>query len=82
MHRLTKLALVCLALAIPAGAVASAPAGATGQNIVQVAASNPQFSTLVSLVKKAGLVGALSGSAKLTVFAPTTQPSTLCPKRH
>ena len=40
------------------------------KNIVQVAASNPQFSTLVSLVKKAGLAGALS-KGSLTVFAPT-----------
>jgi len=80
MHRLTRLVLVCLALAIPAGAIASAPAGATGQNIVQVAASNPQFSTLVSLVKKAGLVGALSGSTKLTVLAPTNAAFNAVPK--
>jgi uncharacterized surface protein with fasciclin (FAS1) repeats len=59
---------VIAALAIPAVA-ASASAG--GQNLVQVAASNKQFSTLVSLVKKAGLVKALSGPTKLTVFAPT-----------
>ena len=44
---------------------------AKSQNIVQIAASDPQFSTLVSLVKKAGLVSALSGKTKLTVFAPT-----------
>jgi len=31
----------------------------------------PQFSTLVSLVKKAGLVGVLSGKTNYTVFAPT-----------
>ncbi|MBV9941243.1 MAG: fasciclin domain-containing protein [Solirubrobacterales bacterium] len=55
-------------LAFPAGV---ASASTTGQNIVQVAASNQQFSTLVSLVKKAGLVHALSGTTKLTVFAPT-----------
>jgi uncharacterized surface protein with fasciclin (FAS1) repeats len=40
--------------------------------IVDVAASDKNFSTLVSLVKAAGLVPALSaGNAKLTVFAPT-----------
>lgn len=45
---------------------------ATPGTIVQVAAANPQFSTLVSLVKKAGLVNALSNpKAHLTVFAPT-----------
>jgi uncharacterized surface protein with fasciclin (FAS1) repeats len=40
------------------------------RTILTLAAGNPQFSTLVSLVKKAGLVGALSGKVKLTVFAP------------
>lgn len=41
------------------------------QNIVQIAASNPQFSTLVSLVKEAGLVETLSGKGPFTVLAPT-----------
>jgi len=53
---------------------------AKSQNIVQIAASNPQFSTLVSLVKKAGLVGALSGKTKLTVFAPTNAAFKKVPK--
>ena len=65
------------ALAIPAAA-ASASGG--GKNIVQVAASNKQFSTLVSLVKKAGLAKALSGSTKLTVFAPTNAAFAKVPK--
>ena len=47
---------------------------------MQVAASNPQFSTLVSLVKKAGLVGALEGPGKLTVFAPTNAAFAAVPK--
>jgi uncharacterized surface protein with fasciclin (FAS1) repeats len=46
--------------------------GAAQANIVQVAVSSPQLTTLVSLVKKAGLVSALSNpKAQLTVFAPT-----------
>jgi uncharacterized surface protein with fasciclin (FAS1) repeats len=61
--------------------VTSAPAAASSsQNIVQVASSSPQFSTLVSLVKKAGLVGALSGTTKLTVFAPTNAAFAAVPK--
>jgi uncharacterized surface protein with fasciclin (FAS1) repeats len=81
MHRRTSLLLACLALAIPAGSIAaSSTAAASGQNIVQVASSSPQFSTLVSLIKKAGLVGALSGSAKLTVFAPTNAAFKAVPK--
>lgn len=47
---------------------------------MQVASSSPQFSTLVSLVKKAGLVGALSGTTKLTVFAPTNAAFAAVPK--
>ena len=81
MNRLTSKWLACLALALPLGsAVAAAPAGAASQNIVQVAASNPQFSTLVSLVKKAGLVSALEGPGKLTVFAPTNAAFAAVPK--
>jgi uncharacterized surface protein with fasciclin (FAS1) repeats len=39
--------------------------------IVDIAASNPDFSTLVDLVGKAGLAEALSGPGPFTVFAPT-----------
>jgi uncharacterized surface protein with fasciclin (FAS1) repeats len=76
-----------VAAAMAAGAVALAivPAGATARamsrpNIVQVAASNPQFSTLVKLVKAAGLVGALEGKGPLTVFAPTNAAFAKVPK--
>jgi len=41
------------------------------ENIVDVASANPDFSTLVSAVGRAGLVDALSGDGPLTVFAPT-----------
>ena len=81
MNRLTSIALACAALALPLGTLAAgAPAAMSQQNIVQVAASNPQFSTLVSLVKKAGLVKALSAQAKLTVFAPTNAAFAAVPK--
>jgi len=81
MNRLTSIALACAALALPLGTLAAgAPAAMSQQNIVQVAASNPQFSTLVSLVKKAGLANALSGPAKLTVFAPTNAAFAAVPK--
>ncbi|MEC5167376.1 putative surface protein with fasciclin (FAS1) repeats [Flavobacterium sp. PL11] len=39
-------------------------------NIVDVAASNADFSTLVAAVKAAGLVETLSGTGPFTVFAP------------
>ncbi len=41
------------------------------QTIVQVAASNPDFSTLVTLLQAAGLDETLSGPGPFTVFAPT-----------
>jgi uncharacterized surface protein with fasciclin (FAS1) repeats len=47
------------------------PAQAASKNIVQTAIASGQFDTLVSLVKKAGLAGTLSGTGPFTVFAPT-----------
>jgi len=71
LRRITAaLALGLVALAGPAAQVSQASPAAS-KSIVQVAAGNPQFSTLTSLIKKAGLVSALSGKSKLTVFAPT-----------
>ena len=40
-------------------------------NIVQVAAANSNFSTLVTAVQSAGLAETLSGTGPFTVFAPT-----------
>lgn len=40
-------------------------------NIVQVAAANSSFSTLVTAVQSAGLAETLSGTGPFTVFAPT-----------
>ncbi|MCH7407985.1 fasciclin domain-containing protein [Belliella sp. DSM 111904] len=42
----------------------------TEENIVEVASSNAQFSTLVAAVDEAGLVATLSGEGPFTVFAP------------
>lgn len=44
---------------------------ARAEDIVDIAAANPQFSTLVSLVKAAGLVDTLKSDGPFTVFAPT-----------
>ncbi len=40
-------------------------------NIVEIAAGNPAFSTLVAAVTAADLATALSGAGPFTVFAPT-----------
>jgi uncharacterized surface protein with fasciclin (FAS1) repeats len=76
-HRLlATIAATGAVAAVPATAAATAdqpaPArsAATNQTIVGVAAGDPRFSTLVSLVKKAGLAGTLS-KGSYTVFAPT-----------
>jgi uncharacterized surface protein with fasciclin (FAS1) repeats len=82
MKRIALLALAALvsaAVAVPV-AFASQAASPSGNTIVGVASRDPQFSTLVSLVKKAGLVRALSGNAKLTVFAPTNAAFAKLPK--
>lgn len=42
-----------------------------GDDIVDIAASNPDFSTLVAAVQAAGLVDTLKGPGPFTVFAPT-----------
>lgn len=43
------------------------------KTIVEIAAGNEDFSTLVTAVKAAGLAEALSGKGPLTVFAPTNE---------
>ena len=51
----------------------TAAAAAEKTTIVSVAASNPDFSTLVGAVETAGLVETLSGEGPFTVFAPTNE---------
>ena len=77
LKRILAVVTVVAVLAVPAGAATAAPS----KNIVETAAAAPQFSTLVSLVKKAGLVKALSGKTKLTVFAPTNAAFEKVPKK-
>jgi uncharacterized surface protein with fasciclin (FAS1) repeats len=73
---LAATAVAALTLVAP---VAAAPTNTTSKNIAQVAASSPQFSTLVSLLKKAGLVGVLK-TGSYTVFAPTNAAFAKLPK--
>ncbi len=49
-------------------------------NIVQTAASSEQHTTLVTAVKAAGLVDALSNAGPFTVFAPTNEAFDKLPK--
>jgi uncharacterized surface protein with fasciclin (FAS1) repeats len=61
---LVRSAAVAIALSLAATAAKAA-------DIVDTAASNGSFNTLVAAVKAAGLVGTLKGDGPFTVFAPT-----------
>jgi uncharacterized surface protein with fasciclin (FAS1) repeats len=72
-RRLAACLAAALATAVAVGGAAASPSSSTAsdRNIVQTANEAGQFKTLVALVKRAGLAGALTGSTKVTVFAPT-----------
>lgn len=53
------------------GLVAACDPMAGGNDIVDIASSNGDFSTLVAAVSAAGLVDTLKGDGPFTVFAPT-----------
>jgi len=57
----------------PAASSPAASTPAAAGTIVDVAAANPDFSTLVAAVKAAGLADTLSGPGPFTVFAPTDE---------
>jgi uncharacterized surface protein with fasciclin (FAS1) repeats len=76
MKRMLFVLCVVAAVAGPAAAVSSAQSDKT---IVQVAGSDPRFSTLVGLVKQAGLANTLS-TGSYTVFAPTNKAFAKVPK--
>ena len=73
---MNKLLGLTVGLIAVAALSACAPAAQTSQaastgTIVDVAAGNKDFTTLVAAVKAAGLVETLSGKGPFTVFAPT-----------
>jgi uncharacterized surface protein with fasciclin (FAS1) repeats len=76
MKRIIAVLGLSVLVAIPFAAPSSAQSDRT---IVEVAASDPQFSTLVDLVQKAGLAETLS-SGRYTVFAPTNAAFEKVPK--
>ncbi|MGK8234560.1 fasciclin domain-containing protein [Roseovarius sp. MS2] len=62
-------------LALTAAVLMAGPAFAEtkGKDIVDIAAGNESFSTLVAAVQAAGLVDTLKGEGPFTVFAPTNE---------
>ncbi len=79
-----KLAILSIAALLTAGAVttvlAGKPAKAAKGTVVEIAAGNKDFSTLVAAVKAAGLAETLSGTGPFTVFAPTNEAFAKLPK--
>ena len=72
-NRLVLLLVTALGAGVLVAGASAAPAEQTAgaKTIVGVAAADKRFTTLVSLVKQAGLVKTLSGKGSFTVFAPT-----------
>lgn len=63
--------LSILLLALVGGSMGALAQDATPATVVDLAAGNPEFSTLVTAVQTAGLVETLSSEGPFTVFAPT-----------
>jgi uncharacterized surface protein with fasciclin (FAS1) repeats len=77
LKRMVAILAVLAVMVAPVSAASAAPK----KDIVETAVAAPQFSTLVTLVEKAGLVDALSGKKNLTVFAPTNAAFKKVPKK-
>lgn len=67
------------ALLLPLSVQADEKAAAK-PTVVEIAAGNDSFSTLVAGVKAAGLAEALSGEGPFTIFAPTNEAFEKLPK--
>lgn len=61
-------------------AVSTTASQTEDKTIVEIAAGDDNFSTLVAAVKAAGLVDTLSGEGPFTVFAPTNEAFAKLPK--
>jgi len=73
-----KISMIMMRKVIPTAATLAltalaftAPSPARAADIVGTAAAAPQFSTLLTAIKAAGLVNTLKGPGPFTVFAPT-----------
>ena len=82
MYRFALALTAAAALWIPAAGAAPAaePSAPTQPSIAAVAGKTPQLSTLLTLVKKAGLAKTLSSPGALTVLAPTNAAFAKVPK--
>ena len=67
-------------LALATATMMAGPAFAQDQDIVDIAAGNEAFSTLVAAVQAADLVETLKGEGPFTVFAPTNDAFAALPE--
>jgi phosphate transport system substrate-binding protein len=79
VRHMRKARLIALIAVVAILAMSFAGVRAQGNTIVDIAAGNENFSTLVSLVQAAGLVETLSSEGPFTVFAPTNDAFTALP---
>lgn len=81
MTRIVLAVAALVVLALPAATTASTTRSEARPTIAGLATQTKQLSTLLSLVKKAGLADELAASnARLTVFAPTNAAFAKLPK--
>ena len=71
--RMFGVALAVAALVVTAARITTAGCGTCDKSVVENAAADASFSTLVAAVKAAGLAETLSGPGPFTVFAPTNE---------
>jgi len=64
---------------MPAGSPVMMPTGGSCQTIAQIAEASGNFTTLVELVKAAGLLSVINVPGPLTIFAPTDSAFTKLP---
>ncbi len=69
--RFFKVASMALSLLLPVLSGLATAETAKEKSLVEIAAGNDDFTTLVAAVKAAGLVETLSGKGPFTIFAPT-----------
>ena len=81
MNRIARLVALLALGAITVTVLASTGSATQQRTIAQTAAGSPQFSTLTTLLKKAGLVSTLGRSGPYTVFAPTNAAFAKVPKQ-
>lgn len=74
------LTIPALLLALPLSLATAQDSKPAAKDIVDIAAGNESFSTLVAAVKAAGLVDTLKGKGPFTVFAPTNAAFEKLPK--